>query len=499
MSRKDTLPKTLPTLQLRDHDNDTVKVFNGRVDNPEEVIASALYEGYINGLDRRTKKSRIVAEVASHSSGLPVYKINSTGEVQYCPSPEPTDVFDTSKIQSLVNDYIAKKATPIDVPNIFDEKIIDTSNLPVYNMINHYSDEYDPNNTRNYSGRQFRRYLDDVRQNPDNHSEAARVFVDALVPGGDDLEYKVIPFTSLPDKYRPMAFKISDMHWDNDFRIFTASAIIDGKIVSSEYESEDGYYDFPTQVEYPGYLALDYVMEKMNDDFVKYRMKEAEAHRYSDIASLEIPDDCKWVPFGTDPEMDKLATSSFSNDRMSAAEKGYGLDVLINDEDYWVRKAVVSTGFGRNVLANDSEEAVRGALAKQGYALDKFINDPSGYVRTFVARQGYGLDKLVDDESENVRAAVAKHGYGLEKLVNDKHFYVRQVVASQGYGLDKLIRDDDYSVCYEAKAYLHKHKISLEEWQKQNPDKCALPKDEIPEPIVDNSADDFFDTTGLEY
>ena len=143
---------------------------------------------------------------------------------------------------------------------------------------------------------------------------------------------------------------------------------------------------------------------------------------------IYISPSCKWTPYGTDTELDKLVYSNFWGDRLEAAEQGYGLDKLINDEHWDVREAV----------------------AKQGYGLDKLVNDEYYSVRKAVAKQGYGLDKLVNDESYEVRVVVAKHGYGLDKLVNDEDEDVREAV-------QEYLKDNSYK--------------SISDWIKANPDK----------------------------
>ena len=92
--------------------------------------------------------------------------------------------------------------------------------------------------------------------------------------------------------------------------------------------------------------------------------------------------------------------------KIEMIQKGENLNILINDEDYEIRRVI----------------------AEQGYGLDKLINDEDWGVRKIVAEQGYGLDKLVNDKHSNVRAAVADHGYGLDKLANDENYLVRQTV-----------------------------------------------------------------------
>lgn len=76
---------------------------------------------------------------------------------------------------------------------------------------------------------------------------------------------------------------------------------------------------------------------------------------------------------------------------------------------------------------------VREAIANQGYGLDVLINDEDYDVRVAVANQGYGLDVLVHDEDCDVRVAVANQGYGLDVLVSDGDYDVRKAVANQGW------------------------------------------------------------------
>lgn len=84
--------------------------------------------------------------------------------------------------------------------------------------------------------------------------------------------------------------------------------------------------------------------------------------------------------------------------------------------------------------------------AEHGYGLDKLINDEEIFVRGSVAKQGYGLDILIDDNNRDVRMTVAHQGYGLDKLINDDYWGVRAEIANQGYGLDKLIHDEEPKV-----------------------------------------------------
>ena len=136
---------------------------------------------------------------------------------------------------------------------------------------------------------------------------------------------------------------------------------------------------------------------------------------------IYIGPDCKYTPYGTNPEKDKMVKSNYWRDRLRMAKEGYGLNILINDGDYDIRREV--------------------------------------------ANQGYGLNILINDEDYDVRIAVAEQGYGLDILINDENLYVRKVVADQGYGLDTLINDKDWYVRKAVKNHLTSHNLTLEQWK----------------------------------
>ena len=94
--------------------------------------------------------------------------------------------------------------------------------------------------------------------------------------------------------------------------------------------------------------------------------------------SIENSTNLEFIPYGTDPEMDKLVDSKSYFDRSFAVYKRYALYILVNDSDYRVRIRV----------------------AQDDYKLDKLVNDENNNVRIAVAERGYGLDKLINDDNE---------------------------------------------------------------------------------------------------
>ena len=190
---------------------------------------------------------------------------------------------------------------------------------------------------------------------------------------------------------------------------------------------------------------------------------------------------------GSNEYLDGYVKSENEFDRTYAANKGYALDILVNDVSEYVREAVAVQGYGLDILVNDSSPVVRTAVAAQGIDkyLEMLLTDDCGDVRIAVARKGYGLDKLVNDNNRFVRLEVAQQGYGLDKLVNDESPSVRAAVARQGYGLEQLISDDDENVKNTALAEIKK--VAEKDWRKNSF------ADEL------NKYSDFYDTSKADF
>lgn len=117
-----------------------------------------------------------------------------------------------------------------------------------------------------------------------------------------------------------------------------------------------------------------------------------------------------------------------------AAKNNYEnyLDILmadINKYEFNVREAIVKNTTNEkylDILVNDEDKFMRVNVAERGIEkyLDILINDESSYVREYVAESGIKkyLDILVDDDNARVRYEVAKFNNEdlLWKLVNDE-------------------------------------------------------------------------------
>lgn len=117
--------------------------------------------------------------------------------------------------------------------------------------------------------------------------------------------------------------------------------------------------------------------------------------------------------------------------KMKQIKKGENLESFLTDKNWVIRGLLVEKGYFLDILVNDSDSLVRQRVAR--YGTDKhlaiLINDVDEIVRMHVAWRQYGLEKLIYDKSEDVRWGVACEGYGLPILVNDPSPRVRAKVA----------------------------------------------------------------------
>lgn len=71
------------------------------------------------------------------------------------------------------------------------------------------------------------------------------------------------------------------------------------------------------------------------------------------------------------------------------------------------------------------------SIAQKGYGLEKLINHTHPKVRACVANKGYGLDRLANDKNTEVRLAVVEQGYNPESFLNDTSKAVRDEAKRQ--------------------------------------------------------------------
>ena len=122
------------------------------------------------------------------------------------------------------------------------------------------------------------------------------------------------------------------------------------------------------------------------------------------------------LPFKRKLIKHKICLNEIANSRDGIAKKalaqaGYKLDILVDDKYYDVRISVAIKKYGLEKLVKDDNWLVRRAVARVGDhdCLKILINDPISDVRYVVASRGYGAEKLIWDKNEEVRKAARKH------------------------------------------------------------------------------------------
>ena len=67
-----------------------------------------------------------------------------------------------------------------------------------------------------------------------------------------------------------------------------------------------------------------------------------------------------FIPYGTDPKLDKLVDSKKWEHRLKAAQRGYGLDKLIdNEQDMSVKYEIIKQGYGLDLFLYDISQTIR--------------------------------------------------------------------------------------------------------------------------------------------
>ena len=81
----------------------------------------------------------------------------------------------------------------------------------------------------------------------------------------------------------------------------------------------------------------------------------------------------------------------------------------------------------KDAIVDSVDESKRLEIAKTGYGIDKLVNDSSWRVRKVVASFGYGIQRLKDDVDWRVRKEICDHldERSLRNKLNDSSKRVR--------------------------------------------------------------------------
>lgn len=169
---------------------------------------------------------------------------------------------------------------------------------------------------------------------------------------------------------------------------------------------------------------------------------------------METEKDCKYIPFGSDPELDKKYLKAWNKISFLKKHNNYGLDKYY---DHVMRQ-------------------VYGVI---------FPSMPT-YDFVFFIEQGCGIDEIIDitmqfynhgwhdSDYNEIMLALVKYGRRISKqLATDSSFEIREEVAKKGYCLDYLMFDNYayYTAAREIACSGIREAGGLTKWFNNNEDK----------------------------
>lgn len=106
--------------------------------------------------------------------------------------------------------------------------------------------------------------------------------------------------------------------------------------------------------------------------------------------------------------------------RLEAVGLCFALTRLVHDSSALVRAAVARKKVGHEFLVNDKSWRVRATVAKytdDSNVLDLLVEDENDFVRFVIAKRGNNLDFFINDEDEEI-ASLARYQLQQSKVTN---------------------------------------------------------------------------------
>lgn len=210
-------------------------------------------------------------------------------------------------------------------------------------------------------------------------------------------------------------------------------------------------------------VAQDYIDKEKDEKLKKKYQEQLDSYIHGTTAQ-------KLACINAGIGLDEFVNDKDENIRREVAQysdRECDLDILANDEDWFVRYLVAQKGIDKYLdkLRTDEDYHVRAAVASFHRPQDVkyFINDENSYVKEQIIEAGTDevLDKLRNDESRDVRLLVAKNGRDedLDILIYDEDEFVRARVADNGRDKDlDILVDDNSDAVREAVAHFGRDK-----------------------------------------
>jgi len=135
--------------------------------------------------------------------------------------------------------------------------------------------------------------------------------------------------------------------------------------------------------------------------------------------------------------------------RCAVAEHGHGLDLLIQDPEFYVQRTALiellktEVGYLKLTLLGLKEDLFKGhpeIFAKSRRGLDLFLDHPDWLIRIKAVEHDFSPESFIKDKSWQVRKAVAEKGVGLEVLSQDKSKQVREMASWKKNLIDSCLK-----------------------------------------------------------
>lgn len=252
-----------------------LKQFSTYVPNPEEVVASALYEAHQYSVGQGIKKGDTTAMLTTYySDHYSHFRVESSKVVGVVTDYREVKDFDQKLIKDLFRQYVKGEATPVEVPNAIaciTETVADRDKLPVCEVkseLRRYREESD--------------FAEIVANHPQNFTDETKTYASHIKDDGI--------FIFDDERFQPKDVKLDNRKEGHDYVDYFISGVIDGKLVKTSFA-----YDSQSVAEY-GEPQLVEIAKNLQETYLKHCSK-AEYDRFLSGENIlnDIPepvDDC---------------------------------------------------------------------------------------------------------------------------------------------------------------------------------------------------------------
>ena len=264
-----SFPYRMSLQEYNEHGDCVVlKQFSTYVENPEEVIASALFEAHKYSLEHGgipgSGESAFINTY--YADGYSFYTVKN-GKV--CPdvtSYAEVKNFDLGLIQKFFEDYLNERKEPVIVPDL-------TTSLKTDSNASQDTLRTCSTDRKKWSSDNYTRFIIDVKEHPENYSEFARDWASICEVrdfcDSDNKREKYIAeliYVWLPEKYWPLNL----VTYNTDFSSYDINGVINGEWVNTHRRYDEWSvekYGQLSKFELANVLVSEYLKKAIEPEF----------------------------------------------------------------------------------------------------------------------------------------------------------------------------------------------------------------------------------------